>query len=321
MPPAPPMLRESVHAVMRRLHYSERTEEAYIHWIFEFVRFHGRRSPREMGAPEITAFLNHLAVERRVAASTQNQALCAIVFLYKKVYQREMTALDGLQRAKRPVHLPDVLTAAEVAAVLDRLQDPFRLIGQILYGSGLRLMECLSLRVKDVDFGRNQIVVRRGKGGIDRPALLPKVVREELRLQIEWVKKRHKAALAAGQGEVALPGALAVKMPAAARSLEWQFVFPASRPYVEAETGRALLHHLDESAVQRAVREAASRARPGKRATCHTLRHSFATHLLEGGTDIRTIQALLGHSDVSTTMVYTHLVDRGPLGVRSPLDR
>jgi len=312
---------EAVSTTIRRLHYSPRTEEAYLHWVREFVRFHNRRHPREMGAAEITAFLNDLAVRRHTSASTQNQALCALVFLYRKVLELDMPALEGLERARRPDHLPNVLSRRDVVALLDRLEPPFRLLGELLYGSGLRLQEAISLRVKDVDLERHQITVRRGKGAQDRAALLPARAREGLTAQLELARRRHAAERALGRGEVDLPSALRTKMPYAATSLAWQYVFPASRPCTDPATGRMVLHHLHDSALQKAVRDAADAAKINQRATCHTLRHSFATHLLEAGTDIRTIQALLGHKDVRTTMIYTHIVDRGPLGVVSPLDR
>jgi integron integrase len=312
---------EATRATIRRLHYSPRTEEAYLGWIRGLILFHRGRHPRELGAEEITAFLNHLAVERRSSASTQNQALCAIVFLYAHVLGVELPALGALERAKRPEHLPAVLSRRDVLAVLDALAPPFRLIGELLYGSGLRLLESLCVRVKDVDLERRQILVRRGKGNVDRPALLPARIRESLALQLAVVKRRHQAELDAGRGEVDLPEALRVKMPSAAKSLAWQYLFPASRPCTDPATGRLVLYHLHETAVQKAVLAAARAAQIDRRATPHIFRHSFATHLLEAGTDIRTIQALLGHKDVRTTMIYTHLVDRGPLGVLSPLDR
>lgn len=312
---------EAVSATIRRLHYSPRTEEAYLGWVREFVRFHNRRHPRDMGGEEITAFLNDLAVRRRVSASTQNQALCALVFLYRKVLDIEMPLLDDLQRAKRPEHLPTVLSRRDVFALLAHLEPPFRLLGQLLYGCGLRLQEALSLRVKDVDLERHQITIRRGKGAHDRAALLPTLAREGLTAQIEAVRRLHDAELTAGRGEVDLPQALRTKMPGAATSLAWQYLFPASRPCTEPATGRTVLHHLHGTALQKAIRDAVAAAGIDQRATCHTLRHCFATHLLESGTDIRTIQALLGHKDVRTTMIYTHLIDRGPLGVVSPLDR
>jgi integron integrase len=312
---------DAVRTTIRRLHYSPRTEEAYLHWIRAFIRFHRGRHPRDMGAPEMTAFLNHLAVQRRISASTQNQALCAVVFLYRRVLGLDMPELDGLERARRPEHLPAVLSRRDVLALLDNLEPPFRLIGEMLYGSGLRLLECLSLRVKDVDLTHHQLMVRRGKGNHDRAALLPTRAREGLRAQLDEVERRHRAELAAGRGEVELPHALRTKMPQAATTMAWQYLFPASRPCTDPATGQPVLYHLHESAVQKAVHDAARAAQLDKRATCHTLRHSFATHLLEAGTDIRTIQVLLGHKDVRTTMIYTHIVDRGPLGVVSPLDR
>lgn len=313
-------LLEAVHATFRRLHYSPRTEEAYLQWIRELIRFH-RRHPRDLVAADVTSFLNHLATERRVSASTQNQALCALVFLYRRVLDLPMPELEGLERAHRPEHLPSVLSRREVFLVLDHLDPAFRLIAELLYGSGLRLLECLAMRVKDVDLERHQITVRRGKGEHDRAALLPTRVREGLRVQLDRVAERHRAEVAAGRGEVDLPYALRAKLPGAASSLTWQYLFPASRPCIDPATGRPVLHHIHETAVQKAMTAAARAAGVDRRVTCHTLRHSFATHLLESGTDIRTIQTLLGHKDVRTTMIYTHIVDRGPLGVVSPLDR
>jgi len=314
-------LLEALHGAFRRLHYSSRTEEAYIHWIRALVRFHGGRHPRELDAAQITAFLNHLAVDRRASASTQNQALCAVVFLYRRVLDLPMPELANLERARRPEHLPAVLSRREVLLVLDRLAPAFRLVGDLMYGSGLRLSECLAIRIKDVDLERRQIMVRRGKGEHDRPALLPARLRDALQAQIEQVGARHRAELGAGRGEVDLPYALGEKMPGAASSLAWQYLFPASRPCLDPATGRLVLHHVHDTAVQKAVTSAARAAGIDKRVTCHTLRHSFATHLLEAGTDIRTIQTLLGHKDIRTTMIYTHVVDRGPLGVISPLHR
>jgi integron integrase len=312
---------EALQNTLRRLHYSPRTEEAYVYWTREFIRFHNRRHPRELGPPEITAFLNDLAVRRHTAASTQNQALCALMFLYRKVLALDLPPLVGLERARRPVHLPAVLSRHEVLALLDRLEPPFRLIGELLYGAGLRLGEVIALRVKDIDLERHQITVRCGKGERDRPALLPTRARDALRHQLDDVARRHHAELAHDRGEVDLPHALRAKLPYAATSLAWQYVFPASRTCTDPATGRTVLHHLHDTAVQKAVHDAVTAARIDQRASCHTLRHSFATHLLEAGTDIRTIQTLLGHQDVRTTMVYTHIVDRGPLGVVSPLDR
>lgn len=312
---------EAVSTTLRRLHYSPRTEEAYLAWVRAFVRFHNRRHPRDLGAAEITAFLNDLAVRQRTSASTQNQALCALVFLYRKVLEADMPALDGLQRARRPEHLPTVLSRPAVRALLDQLHPPFRLLGELLYGAGLRVNEALALRIKDVDLERHQITVRRGKGAHDRAALLPASCRASLAAQIEAVRQLHHTELAAGRGEVDLPEALRAKMPYAATSFAWQYLFPASRPCTKPHTGRTVRYHLHDTALQKAIRDAARAAGLDQRATCHTLRHSFATHLLEAGTDIRTIQTLLGHKDVRTTMIYTHVVDRGPMGVVSPLDR
>lgn len=312
---------QALRNTIRRLHYSPRTEEAYVHWTRVFVRFHGGRHPRQMGAVEITAFLDDLAVRRNVSASTQNQALCALVFLYRKVLGLEVPMLADLARAQRPVHLPTVLSRGDVRALLDALQPPFRLMGELLYGAGLRVGEVIALRVKDVDLERRQITVRRGKGERDRAALLPARVQDSLRAQLGAVAQAHRIALGVGRGEVDLPHALRAKMPAASRSLGWQYVFPATRDCVDPASGRPVRHHIHDTALQKAVRVAAEKAGIDRRATCHTLRHSFATHLLEAGTDIRTIQTLLGHQDVRTTMVYTHVLDRGPLGVISPLDR
>jgi len=312
---------EALQNTLRRLHYSPRTEEAYVYWTREFVGFHDRRHPRDLGAPEIKAFLEDLAVRRHTSASTQNQALCALVFLYRKVLDLDLPALTGFERARRPEHLPAVLSRREVLTLLDQLDPPFRLIGEVLYGAGLRLSEALALRVKDIDLERHQITVRRGKGQHDRAALLPTRTRDAVRAQLDAVACRHRVDLTAGRGEVDLPHALRTKMPGAATSLAWQYVFPASRSCIDPTTGREVLYHLHETAVQKAMRSAVKAARIDKRASCHTLRHSFATHLLEAGTDIRTIQTLLGHQDLRTTMIYTHIVDRGPLGVVSPLDR
>ena len=290
-------------------------------WIRRYIVFHGKRHPAEMGAVEVTQFLSSLAQQDHVAASTQNQALSALLFLYRQVLQVEMPWLDNVVRVKRSERLPVVLTREEVRAVIRELQGPPRLMAILLYGAGLRLLECARLRVKDVDFATNQIIVRAGKGDRDRVTMLPAVVRTDLVRHVEMVRRQHEADLRHGAGWVELPWALARKYPNAGREWAWQWVFPATRIYVDRETGQRRRHHLHESVLQRAVKEAVRRAGIAKRATCHTFRHSFATHLLEDNHDIRTVQELLGHRDVSTTMIYTHVLNRGPGGVRSPADR
>jgi integron integrase len=274
-----------------------------------------------MGADEITQFLTSLAVQGKVAPSTQNQALAALLFLYREVLGQDLPWLDGMVRAKRPRRLPVVLTRDEVRAVLAQLTGVPRLMALLLYGAGLRVLECARLRVKDVDFASNQIVVRAGKGSRDRVTILPAVVRADLARHLEQVRRQYEQDLRRGAGWVGLPGALARKYPNAGREWGWQWVFPATRIYVDSATGQRRRHHLHETVLQRAVRNAIRRAGIAKHATCHTFRHSFATHLLEDGHDIRTVQELLGHRDVSTTMIYTHVLNRGPGAVRSPADR
>jgi integron integrase len=305
---------------MRLRHFSPRTEEAYLGWIRRYIRFHGLRHPAAMGADEVGAFLTDLAVKGRVSASTQNQALGALLFLYREVLERDLEPLARLVRARRSALVPVVLTRAEVAAVLRQLDGVPWLVAVLLYGGGLRLNECLALRVKDVDFRAHQLLVRGGKGRKDRVTTLPDVVVPRLEAHLGRVRARHDADLARGEGRVVLPDALARKYPGADRSWPWQFVFPASRVCRDPRYGPPTRYHLHESVIQRAVTAAVRRAGITKRATCHTFRHSFATHLLEGGHDIRTVQALLGHADVSTTMIYTHVLNRGSLGVRSPAD-
>jgi len=316
-----PRLREQVHEAIRRRYFSRRTEEAYVHWIKRFIYFSGRRHPAELGEPEVTAFLNHLAAEREVAASTQNQALSALLFLYKEVLGRELPWLDGMQRASRPPRLPAVLTRAEVERLLSLLQGTKWLIASLLYGSGLRVLECLRFRVKDVDLAYRQILVREGKGEKDRVTMLPEKLVEPMREHLQRVRMLHARDLRDGYGEVHLPYALARKYPRARREWCWQYVFPSATRSADPEDGVIRRHHLDESVPQRAVKEALRTAGIAKHASCHTLRHSFATHLLEAGYDIRTVQELLGHADVSTTMIYTHVLNKGGRGVRSPLDR
>jgi integron integrase len=309
--PAPvPRLGERARAAMRLRHLSPRTEEAYLGWMRRYHAFHGRRDPAHLGAEHVTTFLNSLAVEGRVAAATQNQALAALLFLYREVLGITLPWLDDLVHARMPARLPVVLTRDEVRAVLAHMVGEPRLMATLLYGCGLRLLECCRLRVKDVDFGRNLIHVRRGKGDKDRVTMLPLSIKPELAAHLERARVQHQRDLAKGAGWVELPDALDRKLPNAGGEWPWHWVFPATRLYTCRET-----------VVQNAVRAAVLAAGLAKRATCHTLRHSFATHLLEDGSDIRTIQELLGHKDVATTMIYTHVLNRGPAGVRSPVDR
>jgi integron integrase len=317
----PPRLLDRVRAAVRARHYSRHTEEAYVAWIRRFIVFHGRRHPSEMGAPEITRFLTSLAVERKVASSTQNQALSALLFLYREVLQQDLPWLDDLVRARRPERLPGVLTRDGVRAVLGRLEGTPRLMAYLMYGAGLRLLECCRLRVQDVDFGASQIVVRSGKGDKDPVTMLPAAVKATLARHLETMQVQHRRDLSLGAGWVELPTALARKYPNAGCDWRWQWIFPATRTYVEPASRERRRHHLHESVVQRAMKEAVLRAGLTKRAGPHTLRHSIATHLLEHGHDNRTVQELLAHPDVSTTMIYTHVLNRGPAGVRSPADR
>jgi integron integrase len=298
-----------------------RTEEAYVHWIKRFILFHSKRHPLEMGEKEVTQFLSALAVTNHVSASTQNQALCALLFLYREVLAQPFGWLDGLVYAKRPRRLPVVLTRTEVRELLGALDGVHWIMATILYGAGLRLLECLRLRVKDIDFGVNRLVVREGKGNKDRVTMLPAVIRGPLAAHLEHVRTLHQHDLAQGFGKVYLPDALNRKYPKAEREWGWQWVFPASQISVDPRYGERRRHHRHESVLQRAVKEAARKIGLTKPASPHTLRHSFATHLLEDGYDIRTIQELLGHRDVSTTMIYTHVLNRGGKGVASPADR
>ncbi|MBK7352366.1 MAG: integron integrase [Nitrosomonas sp.] len=306
---------------LRLKHYSYRTEQSYIAWMKRFIFFHNKLHPAAMGEKEIEAFLTHLAVKRNVSASTQNQALCALLFLYKEVLGRELTWLDSMQRAKRPARLPVVLTALEVQKLLNNLQGRSWLMASLLYGAGLRLMECARLRVKDVDFSRHEIIVREGKGNKDRITMLPAALAAPLQSHLEKVKALHAQDLTEGFGDVALPFALAQKYPNAGREWGWQYVFPASKRSIDPYSGMERRHHIDEQTLQRAVKQAIKSAEIHKPASCHTLRHSFATHLLQTGYDIRTVQELLGHKDVSTTMIYTHVLNKGGKGVISPLDQ
>ena len=316
-----PKLLERVRAAIRARHYSRRTEEAYVSWIRRFIVFHGKRHPRELGAEEISAFVTWLAVAQHVAASTQNQALSGVLFLYKEVLRIDIGTVVVPPRARMPERVPVVMTPNEVRAIIGALDGVPRLVTMLLYGAGLRLQECLALRVKDLDLERREITVRRGKGQKDRRVMLPEAVREPLQRHLVYVRQRHAADLAADHGRVVLPDALERKFPNAPAEWAWQFVFPAGRICRDERYGPPSRFHLHESVIQRAVTQAARSVGLSKRVGCHTFRHSFATHLLETGSDIRTVQELLGHRDVSTTMVYTHVLNRGGLGVKSPLDR
>jgi integron integrase len=319
--PKPARLLERVRDAIRRRHYSPRTEETYVHWIKRFIYFSGKRHPEGMGAIEVTDFLNYLARERDVAAATQNQALSALLFLYKEVLGQALPWLDGLELARKPVRLPTVLTVDEVRRILAAMQGVKGLMASLLYGAGLRLRECLQLRVKDVDFEYRQILVRDGKGAKDRVTMLPESVIAPLRGHLAYVRTVHDTDLQAGFGEVDLPHALARKYPNAPYQWAWKFVFPSHKYSTDPRTGVIRRHHVYENYVIRGLKEAVRAADIAKHVSCHTLRHSFATHLLEAGYDIRTVQELLGHADVSTTMVYTHVLNKGGRGVDSPLDR
>ena len=305
--------------LIRRKHYSIRTEQAYLEWAKRYILFHGKRHPQEMGEAHIVAFLSHLAVQRNVAASTQNQALNALVFLYKQVLGREDLVLEGIARAKRPERLPTVFDRNEVARLLALIDGTPKLVCALLYGCGLRLLECLRLRIQDIEFGQHQIIVRSGKGAKDCATLLPEELEGPIRDQMTVAAELHRKDLAAGLGEVYLPFALERKYPNAAKAWGWQYLFPAGNTAVDPRSGKTRRHHLGESAIQRALKKAITAAGIHKHGSCHTFRHSFATHLLEDNHDIRTVQELLGHKDIRTTMIYTHVMNKGPLGVKSPL--
>jgi integron integrase len=320
----PPRLLDRLRDALRTRHYSLRTEDAYVRWARRFILFHGKRHPDEMGAEEVVAFLTWLATVKQVSASTQNQALAALLFLYRVLLRRELEGLDAKVRAHRPKKLPVVLSQDEVRRVLRELaldNPTYGIMGLLLYGSGLRLMECLRLRVRDLDFARHQITVRSGKGGGDRPAVLPRAAEEPLRGHLERVRALHRRDRAVGNGAVRLPHALGRKYPEAATEWEWQWVFPSNRITRDPREEATHRHHLHPSGLQRAVTRAGRNAGLDRRVSCHVLRHSFATHLLEGGSDIRTVQELLGHKDVKTTQIYTHVLNKGPAGITSPVDR
>ena len=316
----PLQILDRLREALRCRHYSRRTEQAYGLWVSRFVFFHHMRPPAEMAEPEINAFLTHLAIKERVSASTQNQALSALLFLYRHVLDRDIGDLGEVIRARKPVRVPVVMTRDEVRTVLTHLTGDKWLMASLMYGAGLRLMECLRLRVQDIDFARNQITVRDGKGAKDRITMLPESLHASLQDHLKKVKAIHERDLAEGWGRVQMPDALDRKYPNAPVEWRWQWVFPQEHRWNNPRTREEGRHHIDESLLQKAVRDAVVRVGLAKRATCHTFRHSFATHLLEGGYDIRTIQELLGHRDVKTTMIYTHVLNRGPAGVRSPVD-
>lgn len=317
----PPKLLDQVRDKLRGKHYAIRTEQSYVDWIKRYIYFHDKTHPKDLGAQDVEAFLTHLAVAGKVSASTQNQAKSAILFLYREVLEIQLPWLDNVTQAKAPKKLPVVLTVAEVQLVLSRLSGSHLLIASLLYGGGMRLMEAVRLRVKDVEFARHEIIVREGKGFKDRVTMLPETIVATLQAHLLKVKALHQEDLAAGYGEVYLPFALDKKYPNAGREWGWQYVFPSKNLSVDPRSGKTRRHHLDEKGVQRAVKQAVRDTELTKPATPHTLRHSFATHLLQSGYDIRTVQELLGHSDVSTTMIYTHVLNKGGRGVVSPLDR
>ena len=319
--PSRPSLVEVLRERLRLKRYSPRTADVYESWVRRYIAYHGRRHPREMDVAELREFLSYLASGRGVSASTQNQALAAVRFLYEEVLERPLAAPTDHLQAKRPKRMPTVLSVADVQRVLAAMDGVPQLMARLLYGSGLRLMECCALRVKDLDLSRGEITVRHGKGGRDRRTMLPDAVIGDLRRHLAEVQRQHQRDIARGAGYVALPDAMRAKLgPDGGRAWAWQWVFPATRGYRDPVTGERRRHHLHESVVQAAVVTAGRVAGLGQRVTCHTFRHSFATHLLEAGYDIRTVQELLGHRDVSTTMIYTHVLNKGGLGVRSPLD-
>ncbi len=319
-PPFRSPLLSSLVEQMRLRHFSSRTVDTYLSWVLRYIKFHRKRHPRELGRDHVEEYLTSLAIQSNVSASTQNQALAAIAFLYRDVLNIPLEDTERLTRAKRPVRLPVVLTRDEMRHLIAEMEGPAQLVAILLYGSGMRIMECLELRVKDIDFGNAQILVRGGKGNKDRVTMLPTAAESRLREQLDQVRVIHAQDMRRGGGRVDIPGALVRKYPKASTEFRWQYVFPATRTYIDIGTRELGRHHLHPTVIQRAVADAVRSAGLMKRATCHTFRHSFATHLLEDGYDLRTIQELLGHSDVRTTMIYTHVLNKGGRGVRSPMD-
>jgi integron integrase len=317
--PIPP-LRKRCLDLLEALHYSPRTRDTYVKWLERFFRFHAGRNPVALSEPDINAFLTDLAVKAEVSSSTQNQALAAILFFYRNVLGRPVDQLNDVIRAKKSIRLPVVMSRDEVRSVLALLKDEKRLAARLMYGTGLRLAECLSIRVQDIDFARSELLVRNGKGAKDRVTMIPESLKQPLVEHLQRIRAIHESDKSAGFGRVLLPGTLDKKYPAASADWPWQWVFPQERRWKNPETGDEGRFHMDESTMQRAVHEAVIRAGLTKRVSCHTFRHSFATHLIENGYDIRTVQELLGHTDVKTTMIYTHVLNKGPSGVRSPLD-
>jgi len=315
-----PRLLDQVRDEIGKRHYSYRTEKQYVGWIRRFIRFHGLRHPAELGGAEVEGYLSHLAMQRNVAAATQAQALAAILFLYKHVLGIQLPWLDNVTRARRPKRLPVVLSRAEVRRVLNELHGDYWQIASLLYGSGLRLLEALRLRIKDLNLDRRCLLVRDGKGAKDRVTLIPEVLVNPLRTRLKFLRAAHETATAAGYGGVELPHALERKYPRAHLEWGWQYVFPASKPTRDPRSGVWRRHHVHEQSVQRVVREAVRKAQLSQPASCHTFRHCFATHLLDSGADIRTVQELMGHASVKTTQIYTHVLNRGGIAARSPLD-
>lgn len=318
--PLQPKLLDQVRSVIRLRNMSYRTEQTYVDWIRRYIFHHGKKHPRDLGIVEIREFLNHLVTQENVAPATQNQALHALLFLYREVLEIDLPRIDNLLASKKSPRLPVVFTREEVQRVLAQLNGKKWLMASLLYGTGMRLSELLRLRVQSIDFQKNEIMIREGKGGKDRITMLPKSLKRPLQLHLAEVKAQHALDLNAGFGQVRLPYALAKKYPAAQKEWKWQYVFPAPKRSIDPRSGQEHRHHLDPSTLQKAVREAIQKAGIVKHASCHTFRHSFATHLLEAGQDIRTVQQLLGHSDLNTTMIYLHVLNRGGLGVKSPLD-